>query len=90
MAAIVLIENAMPTSGKLYVIPFESAYWPVMYNKKLLSEVGYDKFPETFDELWDCCDKLKAKGITPMSQMTGENAYTTVLWLNYAAIAAGG
>lgn len=84
-----IIDDAM-IDGKLYVLPYESAYWPVMYNKRLLADVGYDQFPKTYDELWDCCEKLKAKGITPMSQMTGENAYTTIQWLSYAAAAAGG
>ncbi len=76
--------------GGLYALPYESAYFPVMYNKKLLADVGYDHFPTTYDELWDCCEKLKANGITPMSQMTGENAYTTQLWFSQAIVAIGG
>lgn len=76
--------------GKIYAIPYEMAVTPVMYNKKLLQQAGWDKFPETFDELWQCAEDLKAAGITPFSQMTGENAWTTMLWYSQVLVAIGG
>ena len=76
--------------GKVYAIPYEMAVTPVMYNKKLLKQAGWDKFPETFDELWQCAEDLKAAGITPFSQMTGENAWTTMLWYSQVLVAIGG
>ncbi len=76
--------------GKIQGIPYESAIFPVMYNKEMLASVGYDEFPKTYEELFDCCEKLVAAGITPMSQMTGENAFTTQLWYSQAALAVGG
>lgn len=84
-----VIDGAM-LDGKLYNVPYEAAAFPVMYNKKLLASVGYNEFPKTYDELFDCCEKLKAQGIAPMSQMTGENAYTTQLWYSQAVVAIGG
>lgn len=82
--------DAARVGDGLYALPYESAYFPVLYNKQLLAEAGYDHFPTTYDELWDCCEKLLANGVTPMSQMTGENAYTTQLWFTQAIVAVGG
>jgi len=76
--------------GKVYAIPYEMAVTPVMYNKRLLKQAGWDKFPETFSELWQCAEDLKSAGITPFSQMTGENAWTTMLWYSQIVVAIGG
>lgn len=76
--------------GKVFAVPYEMAVLPVMYNKGLLEKAGWSKFPETFDELWKCCDDLVKAGITPFSQMTGENAWTTMLWYSQALLAIGG
>ncbi len=76
--------------GKLFVLPIENAYFPIMYNKKLLEQVGYTEFPATYEELFELADALTAAGITPFSQMTGENAYTSMHWYSYAVSAAGG
>ncbi len=84
-----VIDSAL-VDGKLYSVPFEVAYWPVIYNTELLSAAGYDEFPKTYDELWECCEALVANGVTPFTLMTGENAYTTMLWNSQAAIAVGG
>ncbi len=76
--------------GRVVAIPYEMGVTPVMYNKRLLQEAGWDRFPETFDELWECAEDLKAAGITPFSQMTGENAWTTMLWYSQVVVAIGG
>lgn len=76
--------------GKIRALPFEMACTPVMYNKTLLQKAGYTEFPKTYDDLWVLCDKLKAAGITPFSQMTGENAWTTMLWYSQLVAAIGG
>jgi ABC-type glycerol-3-phosphate transport system substrate-binding protein len=78
------------SDNQINAIPFEMSCTPVMYNKKLLAKVGYSSFPKTYDELWTLCDKLKAANITPMSQMTGENAWTSMLWYSQALLAIGG
>lgn len=87
------VEGALANTtvdGRVVAIPYEMGVTPVMYNKRLLQEAGWDRFPETFDELWECADDLKAAGVTPFSQMTGENAWTTMLWYSQVVVAIGG
>lgn len=77
------------TDGVNYAVPYEMAYIPIMYNQSLLDAAG-TTVPTTYDELWDTCDKLAASGVTPMCQMTGNNAWTSMLWYSYALAACGG
>ena len=37
-----------------------------LYNKDVFSEAGIEKAPTTWDEFLDCCEKLKAIGVTPL------------------------
>jgi len=86
------IEGAVDeakTDGVNYCVPYEMGYIPVMYNQVLFDEAEA-KIPETFDELWESCEKLKAKGTVPMCQMTGVTGWTTMLWYTYALAACGG
>lgn len=76
--------------GKLYAIPYEFGVTPVLYNNKLFKQAGINEFPKTYTEFFAACDKLKEKGITPMSQMTGENAWTSMLWYSQLVVAIGG
>ncbi len=66
-------------NGKVYGIPSSVNYIGYFYNKELFAKAGIDAPAETWDEFWANCDKLKAAGITPMSQQTGEDAWTTML-----------
>lgn len=54
----------------VYGISVGRDFFGFYYNKELLKEVGYDHFPTTWDEFYDCCDKLVAKGIAPISLCT--------------------
>jgi raffinose/stachyose/melibiose transport system substrate-binding protein len=78
------------TYDKLYAMPYENAVIPVIYNQKLLDGAGVTSIPTSFDELWSVCDKLKENGVFPMGQMTGDNAWTSMLWYSYAVAACGG
>ena len=87
------IEGALEEGtfeDKVFAVPYEMGVTPIMYNKRLLAEAGWDSFPETFDELWELADDLVAAGITPFSQMTGENAWTSMLWYSQIVLAIGG
>jgi raffinose/stachyose/melibiose transport system substrate-binding protein len=77
-------------SGKINVIPYEKAVPLFIYNKSLLAKAGYDSFPDTYDELFRLFDALLAQGITPTSQMTGANAWTSQLWFSNIITAIGG
>jgi len=84
------ILNTATYNDKILAIPYEFAITPVLYNEKLLKDVGYDTFPETYDEFFVMCDKLKANGIIPLSLMTSDNAWTAMLWYSQLLHAIGG
>ncbi|QQO09501.1 ABC transporter substrate-binding protein [Breznakiella homolactica] len=77
-------------NGINYAFPYEMAIVPIMMNGKLLQQAGVDKVPTSYEELWAACDKLKARGIFPTTQMTNNNAWTSMLWYSYAVAAVGG
>jgi raffinose/stachyose/melibiose transport system substrate-binding protein len=85
-----IFDGVTDASGKIKVIPYEKAVPVFIYNKTLLAKAGYDHFPDTYDELFQLFDKLLALGITPTSQMTGANAWTSQLWFSNIIVAIGG
>ena len=76
---------------KLRSLPYETAILPIWYNTELLKKAGVTSLPATLSELWTAMDKLKAAGIMPMSQMSGDtNAWTSMLWFSHLAVSQGG
>lgn len=87
------VNNAISSAtyeNKVLAVPYEFGVTPVLYNKRLFEQAGITSFPKTYTEFFAACDKLVAKGITPMSQMTGENAWTSMLWYSQLVVAIGG
>jgi raffinose/stachyose/melibiose transport system substrate-binding protein len=83
--------GAATVSGMVKSIPYEQAITPIWYNNALFQEAGISSFPKTYDEFWTACDKLKAAGIVPTSQMTGgTNAWTSMLWYSHIVASLGG
>ncbi|MDA8410454.1 MAG: ABC transporter substrate-binding protein, partial [Treponema sp.] len=77
--------------GKLKTLPFETGVLPIWYNGDLLKKAGVGAIPATMDELWAAMDKLKAAGIYPSSQMSGDtNAWTSMIWFSWLAVSFGG
>ncbi|GAA4261101.1 ABC transporter substrate-binding protein [Dactylosporangium darangshiense] len=60
--------------GKLQGLPFSGFSWPLWYNSDLLKQAGVDKIPATTDELIAAAQKLRAKGIGPLT--VGGNDWT--------------
>ena len=60
----VMTKNAT-YDGKRYAVPLTMNIVAMFANMDLLAEVGYDKVPETYEDLIACCDALVAKGIIP-------------------------
>lgn len=55
-------------NGNQYGIPTKQNFVDIIYyNKEMFAQVGYDKFPETYEEFIDLIKKLKEAGITPIS-----------------------
>lgn len=54
--------------GKSYGIPFQMLNTHLIYyNKQLFNDAGITAFPTNFTEFLDAINKLKAKGLTPIS-----------------------
>ena len=76
--------------GKISVIPFESAIFPICYNTEILAKAGWDTFPTTWDEMFKMFEDVKAAGYNAVGQMAGENAWTSMLWYSSLVQAIGG
>lgn len=68
-------------NGKIISLPlaFERPIG-LYYNKDLFKAAGLNDFPATWDDFFASLDKLKATGKAPLALMTGENAWTTILF----------
>lgn len=54
--------------GNQYAVPTKQNFTDIIYyNKEMFAQVGYDQFPETYEEWIDAIKKLKEAGITPIS-----------------------
>ena len=66
--------------GKMYMIPGAGLQLSgFYYNKELFEQAGIEEFPETWDDFWEACDKLKAAGIPALSLHTTETAWCPML-----------
>ena len=57
------MDNVANADGQVFVLPLNMDQGGLLYNKKLLTELGVD-IPKTWDELKDICEKGKEKGYT--------------------------
>lgn len=83
--------EASTRSGAVKSVPYEMGLTPIWYNNALFAKAGLGAFSKTYDEFWAACDKLKAVGVVPTSQMTGgTNAWTSMLWYSHMLASIGG
>ncbi len=84
-----LIQSTV--DGQLKSLPMETAILPIWYNMDAFRSVGIDTVPTTMDAMYAAFKKLKAAGIAPTSQMTGDtNAWTSMIWFSHLAVSLGG
>ena len=58
----------LTSNGSVYAIPYSMLSTHVIYyNSSLLSEAGFDSFPQTWPEFMDMIAKLNANGVTPIA-----------------------
>jgi raffinose/stachyose/melibiose transport system substrate-binding protein len=67
--------------GKVWSISDQKQVIGYFYNKEMFEKAGITP-AETWEDFISNCEKLKAAGFTPLSLMTGENAWTTNLLLS--------
>lgn len=78
----VVLEGCSEPDGKIYLAPLSTAAFScsgVFWNQELFLKAGIERFPETWEEFWICCDRLRAHGITPLALHTGGTAWAPML-----------
>lgn len=70
----------MEEDGSVYSISNQRQIIGYFYNKDMFTATGITP-AKTWDEFMSNNKKLKDTGFTPLALMTGENAWTTNLWL---------
>lgn len=70
----------MEEDGSVYSIANQRQIIGYFYNKEMFATAGVTP-AKTWDEFMSNNAKLKEAGFTPLALMTGENAWTTNLWL---------
>lgn len=66
---------------KIYAVPYTKEVCTMFYNKELFKKAGIAKFPQTWDEFFQVCGKLKAAKITPIAMDSAEYGWFTSLML---------
>lgn len=78
-----VLEGCADENGKIYLAPISTAAFAcsgVFWNQKLFEQAGIKEFPKTWEEFWECCDKLKTQGITPLALHTDGTAWAPMLF----------
>ena len=60
-------QGVSTADSKLYGLNSSVNYTGVVYNKKAFKDAGIDKVPQTMEDFYAACSKLKAKGIIPLA-----------------------
>ena len=77
-----VLESCSEEDGKIYLGPISTAAFScsgIFWNEELFAQAGIRRFPETWEEFWDCCEKLKSHGITPLALHTEGTAWAPML-----------
>lgn len=75
-----LLEKA--SSEEIYMVPLNRGLYSsagLYYNKKLFQEAGLEVFPQTWEEFFECLDKLQKAGITPLALHGGGEYWSSML-----------
>jgi len=75
-------------NGKQYFVPNSYYWWAIYYRKSTYNKMGF-KTPETGEEFWSICEKLKAGGITPITIGT-KYRWTAAAWFDYLNMRVNG
>lgn len=79
----VVMEACSETDGKMYLAPLSTAAFScsgVFWNEELFAQAGITSFPKSWEEFWECCDRLKKHGIIPLALHTEGTAWAPMLF----------
>lgn len=83
-----ILAGCTEPDGRVYLSPLGNnvhTYAGIIYREDLLASAGYEEFPQTWEEFWDCLDALKQDGITPLA-LHGSGSYWVPMLLATAYI----
>lgn len=78
----VVLEGVTEEDGSIYLGPVSTAAFAcsgMFWNEELFAQAGITEFPQTWEEFWECCDRLQAAGITPLALHTEGTAWAPML-----------
>ena len=87
LPAMTEVTKAYSNENEINGVSYAPFIQCMFYNQDEFADAGIEKLPETWEELMDCCEKLKAAGYAPL---TCDDAYMTALPGLYLARAKGG
>lgn len=76
-------EEIRQEDGAVYVSPLGNLMYSsagIVYNKALLKQAGYERFPDSWEELLECLQRLKDMGIVPLSLHGAGNYWVPMLF----------
>ena len=77
-----VLESCSEEDGSIYLGPISTAAFScsgMFWNEELFAQAGIEKFPETWEEFWECCEQLSVCGITPLALHTEGTAWAPML-----------
>ena len=77
-----VLKGCTYTDGEVYLGPISTSAFTcsgMFWNEELFAQAGIDRFPETWEEFWECCDTLKEHGITPLALHTEGTGWAPML-----------
>jgi len=82
--------KALASAGdKQYFLPTSYYWWAIYYRPSIFKDAGIEKAPETWDEFLGACDKLNAKGITPIT-IGAKFKWPAAAWFDYLDMRVNG
>ena len=77
-----VLDSCREEDGSIYLSPISTAAFScsgMYWNEELFAQAGIERFPETWEEFWDCCEQLKNCGITPLALHTEGTGWAPML-----------
>ena len=77
-----VLESCSEEDGSIYLSPISTAAFScsgMYWNEELFAQAGIERFPETWEEFWDCCERLESCGITPLALHTEGTGWAPML-----------